>query len=221
MIVNLSILIPTVYGRENNLSSLLKSLSKYSPIDVKSDLKENEFGYIGTRYDLEDVEIIVVKDNKQNTIGAKREYMYSLANGLYSQMTDDDDELAPNAIQLILEAIKSNPEVDCITFEEHIDIDGKIEKSNHSLIYGDWEGEGGKELWDGFHYHRTPFMKDVIRTDIARSVPIPHIRFGEDHQWAQALKPRLKTEVHIPEQLYKYIHSSTDFNERYGYNKEN
>lgn len=207
----LSILIPTVYGRENNLSSLLKSLSKYSPIDVKSDLKENEFGYIGTRYDLEDVEIIVVKDNKQNTIGAKREYMYSLANGLYSQMTDDDDELAPNAIELILNAIKSNPNGDCITFEEHIDIDGKIQRSNHSLKYGDWNNNE-----DGFDYVRTPFMKSVIKTEIAKSVPIPHIRFGEDHQWAQRLKLVLKDEVHISEQLYRYIHISSNHNERYG-----
>lgn len=203
----LSILIPTVFEREYLCNLLLQKLG--SKIINLSGV--DKFA----------VNVIREVDNKEMTIGEKREGLYQKSTGLFSWQIDDDDDIADNAIQLILEAIKSNPEVDCITFEEHIDIDGKIEKSNHSLIYGDWEGEGGKELWDGFHYHRTPFMKDVIRTDIARSVPIPHIRFGEDHQWAQALKPRLKTEVHIPEQLYKYIHSSTDFNERYGYNKEN
>ena len=84
------------------------------------------------------------------------------------------------------------------------------------MDYGDWEGDGQKELADGFHYHRTPFMKSVIKTEIARSVPIPWIRFGEDHQWSQALKQHLKTEVHIPEDIYLYQHTSTDFNERYG-----
>lgn len=208
----LSILIPTVYGRENNLSSLLKSLSKYSPIDVKSDLKENEFGYIGTRYDLEDVEIIVVKDNKQNTIGAKREYMYSLANGLYSQMTDDDDELAPNAIQLILEAIKSNPEIPCITFRENCMMNGQYKRSNHSIRYSQW-----MDNQDGFDYVRSPFYKDVIRTDIAKSVPFEHIRYNEDERWAKAIYPLLTDEIHIDQELYYYIYEPKDsHNERYG-----
>ncbi len=192
----LSILIPTVVGREKQFTWLHALLIN----QIKND---NE------------VEILRLKDNKEMTIGEKREKLYLLANGLYSIQIDDDDELADNAIQLILDTIKISG-VDCITFEEYIDIDGKIERSNHSLSYGDWEGEGGKELWDGFHYHRTPFFKSVIKTEIARSVPIPHIRFGEDHQWAQALKSFLKSEIHIPEQLYKYIHISSNFNERYG-----
>ena len=197
----LSILIPTVVGREKQYKHLLNRIMKSG----------NGFDILSGR-----VEYIKFCDNKEITIGEKRERLYQMANGLYSWQIDDDDDIADNAIELILNAIKSNPDADCITFEEHIDIDGKIEKSNHSLIYGDWEGEGGKELWDGFHYHRTPFMKSVIKTDIARNVPIPHIRFGEDHQWAQVLKPYLKTEIHLDVEIYKYIYRSTPHNERYG-----
>ena len=212
----LSILIPTVVGRENELSKLLGLLSKYAPLDVKSNLKKNNFDYTGTKYDLEDVEIIVVKDNKQNTIGAKREYMYSLANGLYSQMTDDDDELAPNAIELILNAIKSNPDVDVISFEEYVNMDGKEYRSNHAAIYSGWEGDGNSIFPDGFHFHRTPFFKSVIRTELAKSIPIQKIRFGEDHAFANDLHPLIKSEFHISEPLYRYIHRSSDHNTRYG-----
>ena len=211
----LSILIPTVVGRENELSKLLGLLSKYAPLDVKSNLKKNNFDYTGTKYDLEDVEIIVVKDNKQNTIGAKREYMYSLANGLYSQMTDDDDELAPNAIELILNAIKSNPEIPCITFREKCMMNGVYKSSNHSIRYSQW-----MDNQDGFDYVRSPFYKDVIRTDIARSVPFPHIRYNEDEQWSKALKPFLTDEIHIDEELYHYIYNETNHNERYGLDRE-
>ena len=207
----LSILIPTVVGRENELSKLLGLLSKYAPLDVKSNLKKNNFDYTGTKYDLEDVEIIVVKDNKQNTIGAKREYMYSLANGLYSQMTDDDDELAPNAIELILNAIESNPEIPCITFREKCMMNGVYKSSNHSIRYSQW-----MDNQDGFDYVRSPFYKDVIRTDIAKSVPFPHIRYNEDEQWSKALKPFLTDEIHINEELYHYIYNETNHNERYG-----
>jgi len=148
---------------------------------------------------------------KEEPIGSKRERMYGYAKGLYSWQIDSDDDISDNAIELILEAIKNNPDVDCITFEEHIDIDGKIQRSNHSLKYDDWA-----DNQDGYDYVRTPFMKSVIKTEIARSVPIPHIRFGEDHQWAQRLKPCLKTEVHIPQQIYRYIHRSSNPTERYG-----
>ena len=211
----LSILIPTVVGRENELSKLLGLLSKYAPLDVKSNLKKNNFDYTGTKYDLEDVEIIVVKDNKQNTIGAKREYMYSLANGLYSQMTDDDDELAPNAIELILNAIKNNPEIPCITFREKCMMNGVYKSSNHSIRYSQW-----MDNQDGFDYVRSPFYKDVIRTDIAKSVPFPHIRYNEDEQWSKALKPFLTDEIHINEELYHYIYNETNHNERYGLDRE-
>jgi len=155
------------------------------------------------------VEEISDFSGKEETIGSKRERMYNYANGLYSWQIDSDDDISDNSIELILEAIKQNP--DCITFEEHIDIDGKIQRSNHSLKYDDWANDT-----DGYDYVRTPFMKSVIKTEIAKSVPIPHIRFGEDHQWSQALKSHLHTEIHIDEQIYKYIHRSSNHNERYG-----
>jgi hypothetical protein len=199
----LSVLIPTVVGREEQYKRLEQRLW--------NDVAEQPFQHL-VYWDF-------IKDNKEITIGEKREQLYKKSTALYSWQIDDDDSIDFFAVGKIIDAIKSNPEVDCITFEEHIDIDGKIEKSNHSLAYADWEGEGGKELWDGFHYHRTPFFKSVIKTEIARSVPIPHIRFGEDHQWAQALKPHLKSEIHISQQLYKYIHRSSPHAERYGFDK--
>lgn len=167
----------------------------------------------------EEVEFTFKEDNKEMTIGEKRELMYKEALGKFSWQIDSDDSISKDAIKKILIACKSTLNVDSITFQEHCIMDGVGYKSNHSLNYVDWEGDGSKLLEDGFHFHRTPFMKSVIKTEIARSVPIPHIRFGEDHQWAQALKPHLKTEIHIPEDIYFYQHQSSDFNERYGIDK--
>jgi hypothetical protein len=216
----LSILIPTVVGREKELESLLWGIKKQH---------DYEIGLIGGYGSSEvlPVEVFWITDNKEMTIGEKREYMYSIANGIYSWQIDDDDDISHNAIELILSKIMErlvydsgvhyiNNLPDCITFQEHCMINGVHYKSNHSLDYGDWEGDGQRLLADEFHYHRTPFMKSVIKTEIAKSVPIPHIRFGEDHQWAQALKPHLKTEVHIPEDIYFYQHISSQHNERYG-----
>lgn len=210
----LSILIPTVVGREESFNILISKLIKgreWEETNTISDnfkcgMKFSKDGELFIRYHC---------DNKKQNIGEKREQLYIGSLGKFSWQIDDDDDIADNAIELILQAIKDNPDVDCITFEEHIDIDGRIQRSNHSLKYDDWANDT-----DGYDYVRTPFMKSVIRTDIVRSVPIPHIRFGEDHQWAQRLKLVLKTEYHINQQLYKYIHISSPHNERYGFDKQ-
>lgn len=192
----LSILIPTVVGREEQFEKLKNKLHIQT---------------IGTG-----CEIQWICDNKEMTIGEKREKLYQQSNGLFSWQIDDDDEIAPNAIQLILEAIKSNPDVDVISFEEYCNMDGKEYKSNHWGGYSGWEGDGHIEFPDGFHFHRTPFFKSVIRTELTRSVPIQKIRFGEDHAFANDLHPLIKNEIHISEPLYRYIHISSDHNTRYG-----
>jgi len=148
---------------------------------------------------------------KEVTIGEKRNDLYQRAKGKYAVQWDSDDWIHENGVKLIIEVLQNNPDVDCCTYEEFIDIDGKIQRSNHSLKYADWA-----DNQDGFDYVRTPFMKSVIKTEIAKSVPVPFVRFGEDHQWSQALKSHLHTEIHIDEQIYRYIHRSSDFNERYG-----
>lgn len=194
----LSILIPTTPERQVEFDRLLDRLEILSA------------GY--------SVKIISDDTGKQMTIGEKRERLYKAANGLYSWQIDSDDDIADNAIELIMAAIKNNPGVDVISFEEYCNMDGKEYKSNHSNDYLDWEGDGSFEFPDGFHFHRTIFYKDVIKTELAKSVPFVYCRFGEDHLFAKDLKPHIKSEFHIAEQLYRYIHVSSDFNERYGLN---
>ncbi len=196
----LSILIPTTPERQVEFDRLLDRLEILSA------------GY--------NVKIISDDTGKHMTIGEKRERLYKAANGLYSWQIDSDDDIADNAIDLIMAAIKNNPGVDVISFEEYCNMDGKEYKSNHSNDYLDWEGDGSFEFPDGFHFHRTIFYKGVIKTELAKSIPFVYCRFGEDHLFAKDLKPHIKSEFHIAEQLYRYIHVSSDFNERYGLNSK-
>lgn len=189
----LSILIPTIDGRESQLERLMSRIdSQTKTLDCC-------------------IQIIKWCDNKELTIGEKRELLYQNATGKYSWQIDDDDDISDNAISLILKAIEQEP--DCITFEEHCNINGVYYTSNHALKYEKWQ-----DNFDGYDFVRSPFYKDVIKTEIARSVPFPHIRYNEDEQWSMALRPHLKTEVHINEELYWYIHNSKpeNHNERYG-----
>lgn len=207
----LSILIPTVVGREDECHELELTIDKQA-YNRKVDVFDKWGDVIRREWDLLTfVETIIYKDDKKISIGEKRERLYSLANGTYSFMIDDDDSIAPNAIELILNAIKNNPEIPCITFREKCMMNGIYKSSNHSIRYSQW-----MDNQDGFDYVRSPFYKDVIRTDIARSVPFPHIRYNEDEQWSKALYPLLTDEIHIDEELYHYIYNETNHNERYG-----
>lgn len=199
----LAIQIPYTEERQNDFDSLFKRLNSL----IESICGGGEA-------------VIIMSDptGKHMTIGEKREKLYKDSTALYTWQLDSDDDISDNAISLILEAIEQqNP--DCITFEEYINKDGIEYSSNHSLTYGGWHGDWDKKMPDGFNFWRTPFFKSVIKTEIAKSVPVPHIRFGEDHEWSIALLPHLKSEVHIPEQLYRYIHISSDSTERYGFDK--
>jgi len=213
----LSILIPTVIGREEQYNNLLSNIgNQIRDIEHKQINKiMKETGKSSCSF-YPPVHIQRYLDNKEKTIGEKREVLYEIAKGKFSWQIDDDDDIAPNAIELILEAIKSNPEVDVISFEEYVNMDGREYKSNHSSTYRGWEGDGNSIFPDGFHFHRTPFFKSVIRTELAKSVPIQKIRFGEDHAFANDLHPLIQSEIHIDKPLYRYIHISSPHNERYG-----
>lgn len=201
----LSILIPTVVGREETLDSFM--VKHFS--DNVSELFYGDYVIKG-----ENMEVIISKDAKEITIGEKREQLYKKSRGLFSWQIDDDDDIAPNAIKLILNAIRSNPEIPCITFREKCMINGVYKSSNHSIKYHNWEDNA-----DGFDYVRSPFYKDVIRTDIAKKVPFEHIRWNEDERFSYALKPWLTDEIHIDEELYYYIYNETNPIERYGLDK--
>jgi hypothetical protein len=168
------------------------------------------------------IEFLYLEDNKEMTIGEKRNILYACSQGLYSVQWDSDDFMKEDAIKLIMERINPDKTLykgDCITYGEYCSIDGQYFLSNHSIFYGEWEGDGQRLLEDGYHYHRTPFFKSVIKTEICQAVQVPAIRWNEDEQWANAIKPLLTSEVHIPEYLYLYNHVSSNPEERYGLNR--
>lgn len=214
----LSILIPTVVGREDvcgRLFNKVKGGHAFTKVKIEAD--EKGVSYHLAKGITREICIVIAKDNKELTIGEKREELYKKSLSPYSLMLDDDDDIADDAIELILAAIKKNPDVDCVTFEESVTLYGKYYKSNHSLKYPSWYGDGSHVLHDGFSFHRSPFYKNVIKTSIAQSVPFKYVRFGEDHLWSIDLYSHLKTEVHIDKELYFYIYDPKDSHqERYG-----
>jgi hypothetical protein len=178
----LSILIPTLEKRRREFYDLVDYLHRLVDLHALDDV----------------VEIAFLSDDGQMPTGTKRRQLYEMANGLYSWQIDDDDTIPSSALLAICNAARAGQ--DCITFEERCLIDNKEYRSNFSLKYEDWA-----DNQDGFDYVRTPFFKTPILTELCLKAEIPPITWGEDHAFARAVKPLLKSEIHIPHQLYHYI----------------
>lgn len=190
----LSILIPTVNDRAEQFHQLLTFIQ----------------GQIHDHHLLDVVEVKHLKDNKEMTIGEKRNKLYRMAEGEYSWQLDDDDWIHYEAIPLIIDALRDEP--DCVGFKELCIFDGRrVESSNFSMHYPGW-----LDNYDGFNHVRTPFFKTPIKTRLCLQSPAPHIRFGEDHEFSKMIKPLLKKEAYIDEFVYIYRHNATPHNQRYG-----
>lgn len=172
----LSILIPTLDSRSALLSILLQELQRQ----------------IGDRL----VEVLV--DKGEGTTGSKRNRLLNQASGKYIAFIDDDDAVSDRYIDLILEAVKDNP--DCLSLIGVITTNGKNPvKFYHSLQYTSYFERNGA-------YYRPPNHLNVIRASIAKLYPFPDKTWGEDTEWAMKLCSDcvLKYEIVIDEVLYYY-----------------
>ena len=156
------------------------------------------------------VQILCDIDNKEVSIGAKRQRMLQRALGKYVTMVDDDDFVADDFVERILNAIEKNP--DFIGFE--IDCSGTIGKNESvSNAWADWGENIG-----GFDYVRTPYHKTPIKTEIARQIGFNDMRYGEDYDFAKRLKlsSLIQTEVFIEKKMYFYRYKEEPHNQKYG-----
>ncbi len=195
--IRLSIGIPTVLGRETQCNALVYLIQLQ--ID-ESGLKK-------------EVELFIDKDNKDVSIGAKRDRMYKRSKGLFSVQIDDDDMVPTDYVKTIFEATKNK--VDCIGYKERCIFDGMHRKvSDISFKYAEW-----KQFHipiNGIHHQRTPFFKTPILTYLCQMVGVKDMRFGEDHDFANRILPFLKTEHYIDREMYIYQYKSEPHNQKYG-----
>ena len=180
----------------------------------EKDLLESEFQRQISVFGLHDlIHIQIDGRGKEVPIGQKRNDLYQLALGKYVVQWDSDDWIAADGLYWIIEACKKD--VDVVTYKELCVMNGIVKQSDHSLFYNKWE-----DNFNGWDFVRTPFFKNPIRTEIAKQVQVPPIRFNEDEQFSYAIKPLLQTEHDIDQFIYHYIYSPKDTHEeRYGLNK--
>jgi hypothetical protein len=145
-----SILIPTIAGREESLRRLLDSLQE-KLTRLAPDLR---------------VEYCVEFDNREISIGAKRQKLLERASGKYLAFIDDDDDITDAYIEDVVATIRGDYHVmrlrgsiNPYTFTHSID-----NKLNHPMAQG--------EVFVRPPNHLNPMMSDVAKL----------LRFGDAHR---------------------------------------
>ncbi len=195
--IKLSILIPTIFGREEQFNKLYNRLQK----QLQRDGIWNE------------VEVVSECDDRTMSIGNKRQLLVSRSYGEFVVFIDDDDQVPDNYCLKLWETISENPGIDCIGFLQDCYFDGKHLSASLSNRWKDW----GKDI-GGFNLVRTPFFPTPIRRDIVVEIGYRDMRYGEDHDFSKRLKESglIRHECFIEEVLYIYQYTTRPFAEKYG-----
>lgn len=178
----LNILIPTIVGREPAFDYITNKLQKQ--IDAE------ELGEL--------VSIISLKDNREMSIGEKRNSLLESSDAMYVCFIDDDDDVSDTYVSDIFLASTTNP--DCIGIIGIITFDGINPRPfHHSIKYDSYFEKNST-------YYRPPNHLNPIKSSIAKKFKFPTINHGEDTDWAMQIcrSKLIETEQFINKPLYFY-----------------
>jgi cellulose synthase/poly-beta-1,6-N-acetylglucosamine synthase-like glycosyltransferase len=174
----LSILIPTLEERKESLAELRRELD----------------GQVGKR----NVEVLHLSDNRQMTIGQKRNMLLNQSQGEYVAFIDDDDLPSVDYVTKVLNALAKNPDCTSLT-GEIVFSDGYSRPFIHSLRYDRWIDDHGNKV-----YYRPPNHLNAVRRSIAAQVGFPPWNSGEDRSFSMGIRHHLKNEGWIDGCIYTY-----------------
>lgn len=194
--MKLSILIPTTPGRKPFLDKLKDQfISQLGEITQS----KNQNGLYTISWP--NVEVIMFTDNKENSVGYKRNVLLKESVGKYIAFIDDDDVISDDYFKVILAGIDTDP--DAIELKGIITEDGNNPKLFiHSMKYDSWFEK------DNVYYRNNNHLSPV-RSSIAKQMKFPEINTGEDHSYSKQLHESglIKTEYPVdkPYYFYKYV----------------
>ncbi len=180
-----SVLIPTIPGREQSLQSLLASIR-----DKVARLAPHL-----------QVEYSVAFDNREKSIGRKRQELLQGARGKYMSFIDDDDDITDAYIEDLRDTIAGQYNV--------MRLRGQIQQYTftHSL-----ENGLTSPMARGDVFLRPPNHLNPMLTDVAKLIPFGDATRGEDLDWTIRLAKRgfLEREYRSDPARIHYIYQMGD-----------
>lgn len=187
------ILICSIVHRGEKLATLLEELDR--------QLHSHEPGGGGYR---RGVGVLCYRDNLQVPYGLKLAAMTAASKADYVSSVDDDDGIAHDYIARIAEALKQEP--DYVGFRVSYTVDGMPSVPvDHSLRHGGWFNSAGMLF-------RDINQKNPIRREIALVGEWIDSKDPDVH-WANGVRASglCQTEAYVPDPMYFYRYSSSDF----------
>jgi len=180
-----SILVLSIPSRFESAQRLLKKMHK--------QIKDG--GY-------DNVEVLMLYDNKKHSIGAKREILLQMAQGHYLSFIDDDDDIHDHYIKSIVECAKDRT-ADVIAFNVDTTINGgNVFVVRHSIYFDNEEVRGVDGVWQDIK--RKPFHTAAWSAKIAKSEHFADVSYVEDWDWLKRLIPKVKVQKRIDSSLICY-----------------
>jgi glycosyltransferase involved in cell wall biosynthesis len=182
--VLLSVLIPTLRSRQQSFAALTAKLQGQI---AASDLHDQ-------------VEIVHFRDDREHSVGAKRNWLLDNARGEFVVFVDDDDDVSDQYVPLICRTLREHPEIDCVGITGTILFRGSHARTFvHSLRYKGYRHVKGT-------YLRPPLHLNPMRRDIAKRYRFPDINYSEDIDWGMRIcrDGVLAREYFLSEVLYYY-----------------
>ena len=152
------------------------------------------------------VQVLVLEDDGEHSVGEKRNLLVQRATGCFACFIDDDDDVSPNYVSIIRDALRDTPDADVVELRGAHYIDGRLDRPFiHSLDHNTyWEDANG--------FYRPPNHLNVVRTYIMKKFPFVSQNVLEDYDYAMrmARSGMLQKQARIPESetLYYYYYVS-------------
>jgi glycosyltransferase involved in cell wall biosynthesis len=144
------------------------------------------------------VEVKVMLDNKKATLSEKRNQAIAHARGGFIAFVDDDDRVEPDYIDKLLEAIRANPDADCIVFD--VMVHGYSPEPKLCKYGTEFQEGNGAEA-----YFRKPNHVMAYRVELAQKYKFVNAYMEEDLVWSRQASRDIKKQIRIEKVLYHYL----------------
>jgi glycosyltransferase involved in cell wall biosynthesis len=146
----------------------------------------------------DEVEHLVLYDDRKRTIGAKRQALQAVARGEYITFVDDDDGISDDYVVTLLDAIQTKADV--IVFNQQATVNGAVSLVRFSLKNQDepFKPEG-VTLRSGWH-------SCVWNRELVRDCVFGESNYGEDLVWCLQARRLCRNEARVDKVLHFYNH---------------
>jgi hypothetical protein len=134
-------------------------------------------------------EVLALADNGALTIGAKMNVLNGLARGDWITCVADDDDVAPDYVDALMDTLLAGPDVDIVTFD----------------IAWYWEGDRAPISGPKLQGDRTTTMFRPVaacRAELCKGFVYPDYKQGEDSAFRRRMDERRSTTRHLDRAIY-------------------